>query len=112
MTEECNESDGQKKTDNKEVKGKRRDIVAAWREKHLHELDKTLEVWKSVRDDPGASDKDRIEAGKSIARLLGAMSPEPAKAGDKVVSEAGKIETPKHKPEVEKDLAELLDSIV
>jgi hypothetical protein len=90
---------------------KRRDIVADWREKHLHELDKTLEVWKSVRDDPDSSDKDRIEAGKAIARLLGAMSPESPKAAEKSAVEAGGIVQPHHKPEVEKELQELLESI-
>jgi hypothetical protein len=90
---------------------KRRDIVADWREKHLHELDKTLEVWKSVRDDPDSSYKDRIEAGKAIARLLGAMSPESPKAADKAVSESGAIVTPQHKPEVEAELQALLASI-
>jgi hypothetical protein len=91
---------------------KKRDIISDWRTANIGELDKTLEVWKTVRDDPSCSDKDRIEAGKAIARLLGAMSPDSAKAGEKTVTESGAIATPNHKPEVEAELQKLLDSIV
>jgi hypothetical protein len=86
---------------------RRRDILTDWRQANVGELDKTLEVWKTVRDDPDSSDKDRIEAGKAIARLLGAMSPESTKAGEKAVEVSG-IVTPMHKPEVEAELQELL----
>jgi hypothetical protein len=36
----------------------------------------TLRVFREIRDDPEASNKDRIEAGKSVGRLLAVMSPE------------------------------------
>jgi hypothetical protein len=75
-----------------------------WRESHFVELENTLQVFKSIRDDPEASDKDRLEAGKNIARLLSAMTP--SRAG--VVKPPAKAE---HKPteeeweEIEKRLA-------
>jgi chaperonin cofactor prefoldin len=50
--------------------------LTAWRASHFAELEATLRVFKEVRDDPEASNKDRIEAGKSIGRLLSAMAPE------------------------------------
>lgn len=53
--------------------------LSVWRASHFKELEATLAVLKSIRDDPEASNKDRIEASKSIGRLLSAMSP--AKAG-------------------------------
>ena len=49
--------------------------LQAWREKHFPQLEATLNVLKAIRDDPEASNKDRIEASKSIGRLLSAMSP-------------------------------------
>ena len=67
--------------------------LAAWREDHFGELEETLAVLKGIRDDPEASHKDRIEASKSISRMLSAMSP----------SRAGAKATPKveHKPTLE-----------
>lgn len=100
-------------TDEPSTKGpakKRRDLISEWRAQNLAELDKTMRVWVTVRDDPDSSDKDRIEAGKAIARLLGAMSPESTRAGEKVV-ESGGIVQPHHKPEVEKELQELLANL-
>jgi hypothetical protein len=99
-------------TDEPSKPRKKRDILQDWRTTNIGELDKTLEVWKTVRDDPSSSDKDRIEAGKAIARLLGAMSPDSAKAGEKTVTESGAIATPSHKPEVEAELQKLLADLV
>jgi hypothetical protein len=50
--------------------------LAEWRASHFPELESTLAVLKGIRDDPDASNKDRIEASKSIGRLLAVMSPE------------------------------------
>ncbi|MBV6343481.1 hypothetical protein [Candidatus Magnetobacterium casense] len=50
--------------------------LSAWRKSHWGELDATLSVLKGIRDDPDASNKDRVEASKSIGRLLAVMSPE------------------------------------
>lgn len=54
--------------------------LAAWRQSHFAELEATLSVLRGIRDDPEASNKDRIEASKSIGRLLSAMSPAKASA--------------------------------
>ena len=80
--------------------------LQAWRESHFAELGKTLEVLKSIRDDPEASSKDRIEASKSIGRMLSAMSP--SRGGEIKKAEVKKVE---HKPteeewlEIDKRLA-------
>ena len=50
--------------------------LSAWRATHLDELEITLKVFKEIRDNPKALHKDRLEAGKSIGRLLAAMAPE------------------------------------
>lgn len=54
--------------------------LSSWRANHFDELERTLTVLKEIRDDPEASNKDRIEAGKSIGRLLSAMAPEKVSA--------------------------------
>ena len=50
--------------------------LSEWRAGHFAELEATLAVFKSIRDNPEAKDKDRIEAGKGVGRLLAALSPE------------------------------------
>lgn len=50
--------------------------LTEWRRSHFSELEATLTVMKGIRDDPEASNKDRIEAGKVVGRLLSALSPE------------------------------------
>lgn len=50
--------------------------LTEWRRSHFSELEATLTVLKSIRDDPEAKDKDRIEAAKGVGRLLSALSPE------------------------------------
>ena len=50
--------------------------LRAWRASHFDELEATLNVLKSIRDDSDASNKDRVEASKSIGRLLAVMSPD------------------------------------
>ena len=47
-----------------------------WRASHFAELEATLIVLRSIRDDPEASNKDRVEASKSLGRLLAVMSPD------------------------------------
>lgn len=46
------------------------------REKWKAVFNDNIRVWKSIRDDPGAKDKDRIEAAKCLARQLDILSPE------------------------------------
>lgn len=48
--------------------------LASWRESHFGELEATLKVFVAIRDDPTASNKDRIEAGKNVGRMLAAMT--------------------------------------
>jgi hypothetical protein len=50
--------------------------LTSWRASHFPELEATLNVLVSIRDNPKAKDKDRIEASKGVGRLLSAMSPE------------------------------------
>lgn len=52
------------------------ETLAEWRKTNFAETQKCLDVAKSIRDDTEASNKDRIEAVKSIARLLGSLAPE------------------------------------
>lgn len=58
---------------------RKKDVLIEWRERNLAELDRNLATWKAIRDDHEASDKDRIEAAKAIARQMGALSPDPKK---------------------------------
>jgi len=50
--------------------------ITDFRKKHVGELEKCLEVAVEVRDDKGASPRDRNEAVKTISRLLGSLQPE------------------------------------
>ena len=81
---------------------KRDDLVQKWRADHRDELDRTLAVLIGIRDDPDQKAKDRIDAGRSIARMLGGMAPEQE---DKEKKVTGK---PEIKTQVEKDLEDLL----
>jgi len=47
-----------------------------WRRTHFAELDANLAVARLIRDDPQASNRDRNEAVKSIARMMGIMGNE------------------------------------
>ena len=79
--------------------------LSSWRSKHFKELEATLKVLRTIRDDPEASHKDRIEASKSIGRMLSAMSP--SKSGDSK-PEAKKNEhmpTEDERDEIERRLA-------
>jgi hypothetical protein len=82
--------------------------LQAWRELHSEELDATLKVLKGIRDDTEASNKDRIEASKSIARMMAAMSP-----GKPPVAAAQNLakDKPTLSPEHQKGLDEILDTI-
>lgn len=52
------------------------EALAEWRQKHFKEMNKNIKVMKAIRDNPDATDKNRIEATKAIARMLGTLSPE------------------------------------
>lgn len=84
---------------------RRKDVISEWRAGHLEELDRNLSTWKSIRDDSDASDKDRIEAAKSIARQMGALSPDSkGTAAASARSDAPKLK-PEHAAELESILA-------
>jgi hypothetical protein len=82
----------------------KQDIVSAWRAKHLEELDKNLDTWASIRDDPEASDKDRIMAAQSISRQMGAMT------ADAVSKKSGEVAH--EKPALKKDHMDELDTFI
>jgi len=53
--------------------------IVAFREKHFKtEMETNLKVAQSVRDSKTAKDKDRIDAIKTIARMVGGLQPERA----------------------------------
>jgi len=82
-----------------------KEVLEQFRKKHLPQLEKTIQVWIEIRDDDEASDRDRLEAGKNIARLLAAMQV------DKI--SAKKSETPPEKKAklTEKELEEIDDIV-
>lgn len=47
-----------------------------WREKNFHEMDENIRVWKLIRDDDTATNKDRIEAAKNISKALACLQPD------------------------------------
>jgi len=63
--------------------------LAEWRRIHWGELDKSLQTLIDIRDKAPQA-KDRIEAVKGIARLLGGMSTRPADAMKPKETEAAK----------------------
>ncbi len=82
------------------------DIVTAWRLEHKDELNKTLEVLIKIRDNLDEKSKDRIDAGRSIARMLGALAPEKEEAARKKAPEM-----PKMKDDLEEGLEAVLGRI-
>lgn len=55
---------------------KKPDNLVEWRKTNFGETQKCLEVAIKVRDADETGDKERIEAVKVIARLLGSLAPE------------------------------------
>jgi len=89
---------------------KKRDVISAWREKNIEELDRNLTTWTAIRDSQKASDKDRIEAAKAIARQMGALSPD-AKKTEKEERAENAPHVPKLKDEHQAELDALLDAL-
>jgi len=78
--------------------------ISEFRKKHSGEKENTIKMFISIRDDENATHKNRIEAGKAIARMLGALQP------DKVTKGAA---IKKAKPiELSKEGRERLDKIL
>lgn len=79
--------------------------LSEWRKSHLiEEMEKNLETWKQIRDNPKCLAKDRNEAAKNIARALAALQP------DRTTAKSSEIRTakPSLKPEHKKALQEIL----
>ena len=53
-----------------------KETLAEWRKKHFKEMDRNLEINIQIRDDPNEKAKDRIDASKTISRMLGTLAPE------------------------------------
>lgn len=83
------------------------EAISAWRKAHIDELDKTLVVMKGIRDDPEAKDKDRIDAGLAIARLLGAV----ASDGRTVKNMGPDTNRPQHRKAERETIDEWLDMV-
>jgi hypothetical protein len=84
---------------------KQDDIVQAWRRDNKHELDRTLAVLIGIRDNEDEGAKNRIDAGRSIARMLGALS------ADKEDKEKKGPEKPKVRTEIEEGLESILEKL-
>lgn len=52
------------------------EALADFRKKHFKEMEKNLEVARSIRDNPDEAAKNRNEAVKIISRMLGSLVPE------------------------------------
>ncbi len=96
--------------DKTEQPKRRRDVIQIWREANLAELDRNLSTWKAIRDDFEASDKDRIEAAKAIARQMGALSPDQKKTEKEERRDEGPVK-PKLKDEHSAELEALLATL-
>lgn len=59
----------------KTVKGQLAQEIARWRQEKFAEMDANLTMLVGIRDDDKAKPKDRIEAAKAIAKMLG-VAPE------------------------------------
>jgi len=53
-----------------------KETLAEWRRKHFEQMDKNLAINIQIRDDPNEKAKDRIDASKTISRMLGTLAPE------------------------------------
>ena len=81
--------------------------VSTWRGKNADELDKCLEVLKTIRDDPEAKDKDKIDATIAIGRLLGAVMADGRSAKGRPVD----TKKPEHTKSVRDEVEKWLDEI-
>ena len=86
------------------MKSKRTENLAEWRKANFKEIQKCLEVARAIRDDTEASNKDRIEAIKSIARMLAALAPERMSATKNIKGDESK--------ELTQDEANLMDGLI
>jgi hypothetical protein len=90
---------------------KKEDGLTAWRASHFAELEATLKVLVSIRDDPEAKDKDRIEASKGVGRLLSALSPEKVAVTASDEKDSASVSR-RNKPELSPALRARLNSLL
>jgi len=81
--------------------------LTEWRDKHFAELEVCMTVAKSIRDDPEAGAKNRIEAVKIISRLLNALQPEKGDAAPKLPTAKKAGLDPDHEKRLNEILAKL-----
>ncbi len=53
-----------------------KETLAEFRKRNFKEMEINLKIAKEVRDDQDAKHKDRIDAIKTISRMLGTLAPE------------------------------------
>lgn len=53
-----------------------KDALDEFRRKHIKELEQTIQVFISIRDNEDEQARNRIEAGKAVARMLSALQPD------------------------------------
>ena len=75
-----------------------KETLAEWRVKHFSEMQTNMKIAKEIRDDTEAKSKDRIDAIKTISRMLGTLAPEKIEKKETAV----KKESPFSKEETDK----------
>lgn len=53
-----------------------KEAIADWRRKHFKEMETNITIAIDIRDDTDQKAKDRIDAIKTISRMLGTLAPE------------------------------------
>jgi len=89
------------------MKGLSKKDLAAWRATHFKELEESLKVAMSIRDDPDAGAKNRIEAVKIIARMLDGLKPEKEDTRPKFQAAGKAALDPEHEARLIKILGKL-----
>jgi hypothetical protein len=85
--------------------------LTEWRRSHFSELEETLKVFMAIRDDPEASNKDRIEAAKGVGRMLSALSPEKVAVTASDEKDSASVSR-RNKPELSQALKDRLNSLL
>jgi len=85
---------------------KQKDLTT-FRKKYILELEKNVEVWKEIRDDKEQSGRDRIEAAKNIAKVLGAF----AIGGSDEKEKDKSVFSKEEKDSIAKDVKSVLESL-
>jgi len=84
-----------------------REDLEAFRKKYIQELEKNVEIWKEIRDNKAESGRDRIEAAKNIAKVLGAFAISSVSDKEKEKSPFSKEE----KESIKQDVKTVLESL-